>query len=100
VSPNICGALTAGTTYPVSAWVYQAGSGADTVRMAAKIGCAGGDSYPWIHNHETVPANTWTQLSGNLEIPVGCDIVEVLIFFEGTTIGVDVYIDDVKVLAP
>lgn len=100
VSPDIGGLLTAGTTYTVSAWVYQDGAAADTVRLASKVGCVAGDTYPWIHDNASVPAATWTQLSGNLDIPAGCDITEVLLFFEGTTPGVDVYVDEVSVLAP
>jgi hypothetical protein len=99
VSPNIVG-ITAGTAYLASAQVYQAGAGADTVRMAAKVGCASGDTFPWIHNNTSVPANTWTLLVGRLEIPASCVITEVLLLFEGTTAGVDVYIDDVKVTSP
>jgi hypothetical protein len=41
----------------------------------------------------------WTELSANLEIP-DCELVDVVIFFEGTTAGVDVYIDEVSVLGP
>lgn len=100
VSPDIGGLLTAGTTYTVSGWAYQDGSAADTVRLSAKVGCAAGDSYPWIQNNTSVPAATWTQLSGSLDIPAGCDITEVLLFFEGTTAGVDVYVDEVSVTAP
>ena len=43
--------------------------------------------------------NTWTQLSGNLVIP-NCDIVDVAIYFEGTATGIDVYLDDVRVVPP
>lgn len=100
VSPNIGASLTPGTTYTVKAWVYQTGAGADTVRLASKVGCSSGDSFPWIHNHTSVPANTWTQLSGTLAIPAACSITEVLIFFEGTAPGSDVFIDEIEVLPP
>jgi endo-1,4-beta-xylanase len=100
VSPNVGGSMTAGTAYLASAWVYHTGAGADTVRLASKVGCSSGDSFPWIHNNTSVPVNTWTLLVGRLEIPASCVITEVLIFFEGTTIGVDVYVDDVQVTSP
>ncbi|HEX5055606.1 MAG TPA: endo-1,4-beta-xylanase [Gammaproteobacteria bacterium] len=101
VSPNIGAALAAGTSYTVSAWVYQAGAGADLVRMVSKLACDGeADAYNWVESDAAVPANTWTELSGNLVVPADCTITEALFFFEGTTAGVDVYIDDVSVLAP
>ncbi len=44
--------------------------------------------------------NTWTQLAGNLAIPAGCTVTDVAIFFEGTSVGPDVFVDDVTVTAP
>ena len=51
------------TTYAVSAWVFHTGAANDTVRLAAKIGCASGDTFPWLQNNTAVAPNTWTQLS-------------------------------------
>jgi hypothetical protein len=100
VSPNLSGVLTAGTTYTVKAWVYHTGAAADTVRLASKVGCSSGDSFPWIHNHTSVPANTWTELSGTWNIPAACAMTDVVIFFEGTAPGSDVSVDEVSVVAP
>jgi endo-1,4-beta-xylanase len=100
VSPDLSGVLTAGTSYTVKAWVYHTGAVADTVRLASKVGCSSGDSFPWIHNHTAVPANTWTELSGTWTIPAACTMTDVRIFFEGTAPGSDVYVDEVMVLAP
>jgi GH35 family endo-1,4-beta-xylanase len=97
---NLTGSVSAGTTYHVSAQVLQEGAAADTVRLVAKIGCASGDSFPWLDNNTGVPPDTWTELSGDLVIPGDCDVVDVAIFFEGTAAGVDVYLDEVKVIAP
>lgn len=88
------------TTYAVSAWAFHNGAATDTVRLTAKVECAGaGATYVWLHNHTGVAPNTWTPLSGNLVIP-DCDVVDVAIFFEGTSPGSDVYLDDVKVVPP
>lgn len=90
------------TTYAVSAWALHTAAANDTVRMAAKIECtaetapSGHNTYPWLQNNAAVVPNTWTQLSANLVIP-DCDLVDVAIFLEGTTAGVDVYLDDVSV---
>jgi GH35 family endo-1,4-beta-xylanase len=97
---NLTGRVQAGTTYAVSAWVFHTGAANDTVRLASKVGCSSGDTYPWLQNNSAVAPNTWTQLSGNLAIPAGCTIVDVAIFLEGTSVGADVYVDDVSVTAP
>lgn len=98
---NLTSKVAGGTTYAVSAWAYLTGSTNDTVRLASKVACQGQtDTYPWIQNNTAVVPATWTQLSGNLIIPAGCTPTDVEIYFEGTTAGVDVYIDDVKVIPP
>lgn len=98
---NLTSLVEADTTYAVSAWVLHAGTGNQTVRLASKVACAGAaDTYPWLQNNTAVAPNTWTQLSGNLTIPAGCDVSDVAIFFEGTEPGFDVHIDDVKVVPP
>ena len=99
---NLTSVVDRNTTYAVSAWALHTGSANDTVRLAAKIECTaetapeGHNTYPWLQNNAAVVPSTWTQLSADLVIP-DCDIVDVAIFFEGTTAGVDVYLDDVSV---
>jgi hypothetical protein len=97
---NLTSVVSPDSTYAVSAWAFHTGAAVDTVRMAAKVGCESGDTYPWLHNHTGVEPNTWTQLSGNLAIPASCVVVDVVLFFEGTSLGSDVYLDDVSVTAP
>jgi GH35 family endo-1,4-beta-xylanase len=97
---NVTSVVSSDTTYAVSAWVFHTGAAADLVRLAAKLGCAGGDTFPWLQNNAAVPANTWTQLSGNLAIPASCTIADVVIFLEGTAPGSDVYVDDVTLTGP
>jgi endo-1,4-beta-xylanase len=94
---NLTGRVQVGSTYAVTAWTLHTGAATDTVRLAAKVGCASGDSFPWLQNNTTVAPSTWTQLSGNLVIPAACTVVDVAIFFEGTTVGSDVFLDDVSV---
>jgi GH35 family endo-1,4-beta-xylanase len=100
-SYNLADNMTAGLTYLANAWVYQDGTAADTVRMSALVGCDGeANDYLWIENNTSVAEKTWTQLSGDFEIPLDCEITDVQLYFEGTTAGVDVYIDDVSVTLP
>jgi hypothetical protein len=95
---NLTSRVQGGTTYAVSAWVFHTGAANDTVRLASKVACTGSpDAYPWLQNNSAVVPNTWTQLSGNLVIPEGCPVSDVAIFFEGTTAGSDVFVDDVSV---
>ena len=98
---SLTGKVQTDTTYAVSAWAFITGASNGTVRLAAKVSCAGQpDAYPWLQNNTAVAPNTWTQLSGNLIIPAGCTPTDVAIFFEGTDPSVDVYLDDVKVIPP
>jgi endo-1,4-beta-xylanase len=97
---NLTSRVAAGNTYAVSAWVFHTGAANDTVRLASKVGCSSGDTYPWIQDNGAVVPNTWTQLSGNLAIPAGCTVTDVAIFLEGTSVGPDVFVDDVSVTAP
>ena len=69
------------------------------MRLASKLGCASGDSYPWLQNNTAVAPNTWTLLQGNLAIPAECTPTDVTIFLEGTAPGSDVFVDDVSVTA-
>jgi hypothetical protein len=93
---NLTSRVAAGNTYAVSAWVFHTGAANDVVRLASKVGCASGDTYPWLQNNAAVAPNTWTQLQGNLAIPAGCTVVDVVIFLEGTSPGSDVFVDDVS----
>jgi endo-1,4-beta-xylanase len=99
---NLTAMVQPGTAYSVSAQALHTGPTSDTLRLAAKVECAsppeGHNTYPWLHNVDAVVPNTWTELSGTLIIP-DCDIVDVAIFFEGSTAGTDVYLDAVSVLA-
>jgi GH35 family endo-1,4-beta-xylanase len=94
--------VSAGSSYAVSAWAQHTGAAPDTLRLSAKVQCNGGaiENYPWIQNREGVEPDTWSELSGTLEIPPGCETIgEVLIYFEGTGLGADLYVDDVSVTA-
>ncbi|WP_105103061.1 endo-1,4-beta-xylanase [Microbulbifer pacificus] len=96
---NLTDAVEAGGVYPVSAWVNPSAAG--RVTITRKLACAGqSDSYGWLANNEAVPAASWTELTGTLEIPAACDPTEVLMYFENTAAGTDVYIDNVQLIAP
>src|SRR5690606_16867732 len=91
---NLTSVVSAGNSYAVSAWVYVDGT---TARLARKLRCGGTDTYSWLDNNTAVAPNTWTQLSGTLDIPADCALEEATIYFENVPTGVDAYIDDVSV---
>ena len=97
---GLAGSVEADTTYAVSAWVLHTGAAPDTVRLASKLSCSGVDSYGWLQNDTAVAPNTWTQLGGSLTVPADCTVTDAAIYFEGTAVGSDVFIDDVKVVPP
>lgn len=97
---NLTSLVSSDTTYAISAWVLHTGAAPDTVRLASKLGCASGDTYPWLESNTAVEPNTWTQLSGNLAIPASCTVTDVAIFLEGAAPGSDVFVDDVRVVPP
>jgi len=93
-------ALTPGTSYPVSAWVWLSGDSAGRVTLTRKLACEGkDDSYSGLDDRTDIEPQTWTQLQGELAIPADCTLTEALIYFENTAGGTDVHIDDVKVVA-
>ncbi len=100
---NVTSLVTANTTYMVRAQARHTGMAADTLRLAAKVSCetppAEHNEYPWLHHVENVPMNQWTLLTGELVIP-DCEVVDVAIFFEGTTAEVNVFLDEVYLVPP
>ena len=96
---DLTGAVEAGGSYPVSAWVNLSMAG--RVTITRKLACAGqSDSYSWLTDNADIAAGTWTELQATLEIPASCEPTEVLMYFENTAAGTDVYIDNVQVIAP
>ncbi|MCW8125865.1 endo-1,4-beta-xylanase [Microbulbifer halophilus] len=103
-SYDLTGKVEAGETYPVSAWVSHSGPDAAQVTLSYKMRCNdipdGDSSYSGIEDNTAVPANEWTQLSGELTVPADCDVInEVRIYFENTPLDVEtLYYDDVEIL--
>ncbi len=100
---NLTDLVRPGTTYPVSAQALHTGTLPDMIRMAAKIQCEdppeGHNTYPWLKQISDIEPGVWTEFVGRLAIP-DCNLVEVLLYFEGTSADVDVYIDDLKIIDP
>ena len=101
---NLTSLVEANSNYSVSAQIKVidiAEGPAATGRLAAKVECSnppeGHNTYPWIINNSGITPGVWTELSGQLTIP-DCNVVEVLIFFEGTAENLDVQLDAISVI--
>lgn len=90
--------LEAGTTYAVSAQVLL--SQDDVVSITRELNiCDGLEQWVSVVEQEQVTAGQWTHLSGQFEVPAGCEFESAQIYFEHTTGGTDVYIDEISVTA-
>ncbi|WP_250463610.1 endo-1,4-beta-xylanase [Microbulbifer litoralis] len=103
-SYDLTGKVETGVTYPVSARVTHSGPDVAPVTLSYKLRCNDvpdeESTYHGIDANSEVTANEWTQLSGELEIPADCGVInEVRIYFENTPLDVEtLYYDDVEVL--
>lgn len=98
-SYDLSGLLENGSSYAVSAQVRHTGPADTRVSLTAKLACSGGDSYIGLADNSVVAADTWTQLSGTLEVPADCSPGEARIYFENTPLEVEtLYIDEVSII--
>lgn len=91
--------VTRGQNYAASFWVTIGGAAQADVNLTQKIVCDGNETYSWVASPVTVGDGDWVELSGTLSVP-DCDVTQVLLYAEGPPGGVDLYVDDVSVLAP
>lgn len=89
-----------GVTYSVSFWTLIDGASSSNVNVTRALNCGGTTSYSWVSSNASIPAGTWTQLLGSVEIPADCDLVQLQLYAEGPAAEVDLYLDDVVVLGP
>jgi endo-1,4-beta-xylanase len=87
-----------GGKYAVKIWASIAGAASASVNITSKIGCAGTDSYSRLVSSVTINNLQWVELSGQLNVPQ-CELTDLLIYAEGPTDGIDLFVDDVIVTA-
>ena len=96
----ISDAVTPGTAYEVTFWASIAGAATSQINLTSKIQCENEPAtYAWLAEPTEIYEVEWLKLSGTLAVP-DCPLAEVLIYTEGPEAGIDVYIDDVSVVAP
>lgn len=89
--------VTPGKSYVVSVWTSIGGAATADVNLTSKIECQGAAaSYAWVANPVSVVDGAWVKLSGTLVVP-DCALADVLVYAEGPTAGIDLYIDDAVV---
>jgi hypothetical protein len=91
--------VTPGESYDVSFWVTIGGAAQANVNLTQKIECDGTAQYGWLAAPVAVSDGVWVELTGTLDVP-DCNLTDLLIYAEGPPGGVDLYVDDVSVLAP
>jgi hypothetical protein len=86
-------------TYNVAVWVLQDGTAAATLNYGQEcLGADGSQTFPGGGPAVSVPANTWTLLSGTLTVPSGCASVEFFVSqASGATTFPDLFVDEVFV---
>ena len=96
---NLQTLLEAGKTYSVSMAVTIQGAATAPVNITRKLTCGGDTSYSWVANTAEVTEGSWTTLTGDLAIPADCVINEFLIYAEGPAGGINLFVDDVAIIA-
>jgi GH35 family endo-1,4-beta-xylanase len=93
---NLTASLSPGWTYDASAWVSIRGKRTDSVRLTAKVTCAGEQPTFLSVAAGTAERARYTQLAGTLELPL-CEFEELLFYAEGPEPGVELLLDDVSI---
>ncbi len=96
---SLTSAVAANTTYQTSFWVSIGGAPSANVNLTTKIQCGDTADYLPLTGSVTVNDGEWVQLTGSFTVP-DCELTDLLVYAEGPPGGVDLYVDDVSVLAP
>jgi len=96
---SLTSAVLPGKSYDVSFWVTIGGAAQANVNLTQAVECDGVPQFNWIASPKAVTDGIWTELTGKLVVPA-CNVTNVLVYAEGPPGGVDLYVDDVSVLAP
>lgn len=85
-----------GATYDISAWVRTSTTNQEVV-MQGKVLCTGASSSTFPQGAAIISQPYWQRMSGQLVAPT-CPVVEFRVMFSGPPTGVDIYVDDVRVV--
>ena len=98
-SYDLTSKVEAGATYDVSLFVQHSGPDAAPISLTHKLACEGADdAYVGVASAESMAANTWTEMTGTLEVPSDCTVNELRLYFEGIPAAVEtLYIDEFSV---
>jgi RNA polymerase sigma factor (sigma-70 family) len=96
---SLLGRLQPGTKYQCSAWVRVQNRNAPVVKLTFVQSDRRGTRYS-IVTQISVPANTWTFLSGTFAYNPSGTVTRLEVYLEGPAPGVDLLVDDVSVSPP
>ncbi len=92
--------VTPGETYNTSMWVMLDGATMEErVNTTAKTVCDGIEEYTWLAVNDTMTDGQWIELKGTLTAP-DCNYTTLIMYVEGPSAGIDMYVDDVSVRKP
>jgi hypothetical protein len=98
IAVDLLATADAATTYHVEASVRIAGAASDTVKLTFAFNCNNAGA-TYLDGASGTASNTaWTNLSGEVTLPVCATTVTQLTFYvQGPATGIDIYVDDVSV---
>ncbi len=88
---------TGAGSYSVSLFALHTASESINLLLSAKLVCNGVESFPTLAS-ATVAGETWVELAGTLNVPVGCTTVQPYVQQSGGSVFPDIYMDDITVL--
>ncbi|MGC4069368.1 MAG: endo-1,4-beta-xylanase [Polyangiaceae bacterium] len=97
---NLTAVATRGASYPVSFWVSVGNTTtAQQIKLTQTYNCGAGTKYEQVAAAVNATDGQWVQLKGVANVP-DCAFSSFNVYPEGPAAGVDIYIDDVKILTP
>jgi len=96
---DVTSVVQAGKTYAASFWVLIEGAATSNVNITRALTCGGSTTWEWVANNGSIPAGTWVQLAGNVTIPASCSLGQLQLYAEGPGSSVNLYLDDVSLVA-
>lgn len=97
VSQSLLGKVKPGQTYKMSAWVKIANAPNDNVYMTVEKADEGGNRYIRVGEIRASDSD-WVRISGDFKLEARGKLFVLNVYWEGPASGVDLYVDDAKVL--
>ncbi|MEZ0536482.1 endo-1,4-beta-xylanase [Caldicellulosiruptoraceae bacterium PP1] len=92
--------LQKGKTYTISGWVYQNTGSEQKITLTMQNQYDGGNTnYTSIKYSQSVPSDTWVELSGTFTVSSTANVINNLtLYFESSNTTLSFYIDDINII--